>query len=177
MYWILGFCGGLLAAVVATNVIKKARENKGKGGCKFDERQTAARGRAYRTGFITLIACICLTGIGAGTGCRICADPVVLFFGLFCGLLAFVLRAIKEDAYFGINENARGSMICVGLIGAVNLFLGFMSLKETGLWEEGMLSTGLLNLSVGAMLLIVMTAALIHRKKEASAEEAEEAEA
>lgn len=172
--YMAGLIVGIFVAVLVLWLI--GRKAKSKGPAQYDERQQAARGKAYRTGFFTILLYCLLYAAVSAFGIVWCKDAVGMFIGCLVGITAFVLSAIRHDAYFGVNEDVR-TMMRLGTAVVFFCFLGgIMEIIAGDMIEDGLLTGNVLSLLVGTMWIIIIAAYKIHNKKAAKEEEAEDAE-
>ena len=173
--YLAGLIIGILVAVLVLWLI--ARKSKRKSPAQYDERQQIARGKAYSVGFFTILIYCLLYAIVSAFGVRWCQDAVAMFIGCFAGITAFVVSAIKHDAYFGINEDVK-TMMRLGTVIVIFCFLGgFIQLFEGEMVEDGLLNGNVMSLAVGTMWLIIMAAYKLHSRNAGEEEESAATEA
>ena len=90
---------------------------------KYDERQIAARGKAYRAGFVTLAMCelaVFFIELFTEKSLVLIMPGVLQIYILLFSLLVFIEYAIFSDAYFNVGArfNIKWCIIMV-LLGAV----------------------------------------------------------
>lgn len=160
----LGFA--LLVGLLIWIVAKVSNKN-----CKYDERQIAAQGKAYKAGFIAFIAW----------------ELVEFFLELFTGeplmpfspgslkaiemlvcLLVYLEFSIFTDAYFPTGKPFKKSWCFIMLLLAATYYLQFFTSKDK--------SDKVMVLSVGIFITIVMVSIIIKQiiNKKAEAKEIEE---
>ena len=170
--YIVGVIVGILVAGVVLWLIAR-KAVKTKTSVKYDERQTLARAQAYSVGFFTILLYCVFYALLSALDIRWCEDAVGMFLGCFCGITAFVITAIRHDAYFGINEDAGTVM----KLGAVIVFFclvgGIISVIDGKLIEDGLLTGVALDFAVCVMWLVIIITYKLHSRK-AAAEEADE---
>ena len=132
-----------------------------KDGCekiKYDERQVAARGKAFQAGFFTLLGCVALAACLEVAEVPWLAHGMGSILAILIGVSVFALVAIHKDAYMGLNQNPRKFLVGFGLIMLVNLVCGVtnLSIGEGNAWQ------GRINLAVASMMLLVIAAQGIH---------------
>lgn len=175
MEYIAGLILGVLVSGLVIWLI--ARKAKSKGPAQFDERQQIARGKAYSVGFFTILIYCLLYAVVSAFGVKWCQDAVGMFIGCFVGITAFVISAIRHDAYFGINEDVK-TMMRLGTVIVLFCFLGgFIQLFEGEMVEDGLLTGDVISLVVGIMWIVIMAAYKLHNKKAGEEEEASDEEA
>lgn len=171
--YIAGLVVGILVGVLVLWLI--GRKWKSRGPAQFDERQQIARGKAYCTGFFTiLIYCLLYAAVSA-FGVVWCKDAVGMFIGCLVGITAFVISAIRHDAYFGINEDVKTVM----RLGAMIIFFcfagGIVGIIKGEMIKDGLLTGNVVSLAVGTMWIIMIAAQKLHDRK-SKAEETEDGE-
>ena len=67
-----------------------------------------------------------------------------------------------------LNERPRSVYCVLGIIGAVNLVIGFMNLAHGDMIENGQLNIRSTNFLCGIMMLIVLVVFMIKQKKNAA---------
>ena len=130
MWFGIGLLIGIVVAIVILVIFKVSKQD-----CrKYDERQIAARGKAYRAGFVAITLCeLVVFFIELFT-----EEPLVLFmpgvlqiYILLFGLLVFIEYSIFSDAYFIVGErfNIKWCIIMF-LLGAVYILQAIRSDKD-----------------------------------------------
>ena len=164
------FGSGLLIALAVGMLVWVALRNSKKGCKKYDERQVAARGKAYRAGFVAFVMCeLAVFFVELFT-----EQPLVLFapgslqiFILFFALLVFIEYAIFSDAYYNVGEkfNIKWCIIMM-LLGTVYIIQFFRSEDD---WFR------VYTLAAGIFIVIVITSIIIkqaiNKKRDAALEE------
>jgi hypothetical protein len=142
---------------------------------KYDERQELEQGRGFRYAFYTMLAFVGLVF------CFQMAELIpghiaALLYGcsVFLGCAVYCIYCIWHDCYFALNQKTGAVLIVLGLIAALNLFLGISSIIDGSLIENGRLTFRSMNLLCGALFLVVFAALLM--KKLWSGKEADEEE-
>lgn len=124
--WALGCCGGIAVALLVLLAIRFVKTKILKQQtCEYDERQIAVRGKAYKTGFITLCA-FEFFSIVIKSLCEITILPPAFWhmIALFVAFEAFIVSCIRHDAYFTPNHrNSIGLSVSFVLLGGINLAL------------------------------------------------------
>jgi hypothetical protein len=128
---------------------------RGKGGSvfsKYDERQKAAQGKAYRNGYWTLVGLLALWYVA--NLCDIWLPSgrnLTILIVMLAGVLVYVVSCILMDAYIGLNDNRKRSIISLSVVGVLNLVLAVISRSANS-------SSWMTNLLVGVMTLVVLAA-------------------
>ncbi len=132
---------------------------------KYDERQTAVRGRAFKYAYGTLLAALLLYVVTDGiwdwcvplTGC---AAAIAM------SLVPYVWVSITNEAYWWANTSRIGQYVVFVLLGLMNLGLALASWLEGDLTEDGVLQTGGANLILGLVFIYIFAIAMIQRARQ-----------
>lgn len=150
--YIIGLLAGLLVGVGVVALLFKLRVVD----TTFDERQERARGQAYKYGFWTLLACLMLYGISDEALGRWCdVLPGVMLCGA-AAITVFAAVCIVKDAYLSLKEKPRTVMILFAVVALMNLGVGVPRLLDGSVVEDGVLTSGAVNLICGAMVLVIL---------------------
>lgn len=131
---------------------------------KYDERQTAVRGRAFKYAYGTLLVallfyaasddiwnwCVPLTG---------CAAAIAV------SLVPYVWVSIMNEAYWWANTKRVGQYVTFALLGLMNLGLALSSWLRGDLIVDGVLQIGGANLVLGSVFIYVFVIAMIQRAR------------
>ena len=131
---------------------------------KYDERQTAVRGRAFKYAYGTLLVallfyaasddiwnwCVPLTG---------CAAAIAV------SLVPYVWVSIMNEAYWWANTKRIGQYVTFALLGLMNLGLALSSWLRGDLIVDGVLQIGGANLVLGSVFIYVFVIAMIQRTR------------
>ena len=145
--------------------------NKTKKACKYDERQIAARGRAYKAGFIAFVLWeLAEFFIELFTG-----KALMLFTPgtlgaiemLFC-LFVYLVFSIFSDAYFAAGQKFNKAWCGIMILLSITYFIKFATAKVKT--EE------VLMLAVGIFILLTMICIIVKQiiNNKADAKEIEE---
>ena len=108
MHNMTGFLGaavGVAIAVVIWVVVVSLRKERSGDAPQFDERQLAARAKAYSSAFFTLLGYLAVVALlDSVAEVRWCDLYTACFLGMMLALDVFAVAAIRSDAYFGIHE-------------------------------------------------------------------------
>ena len=131
---------------------------------KYDERQTAVRGRAFKYAYGTLLVallfyaasddiwnwCVPLTG---------CAAAIAV------SLVPYVCVSIMNEAYWWANTKRIGQYVTFALLGLMNLGLALSSWLRGDLIVDGVLQIGGANLVLGSVFIYIFVIAMIQRAR------------
>jgi len=172
MSWITDLVLGLIVAAVIALVI--ALGVKRSHLPSYDERQTAARGKAYRAGFYTLLAAmavlIFLLTVTEDLPLTREAMAVLAFAALCLGAVVFACTAIWHDAYIGLTESPGRYKGMILILTAVNLAVGGIELYRSDFFAEGIVFSNCSSLLVGIMGLIILITLLVKQYADRRAE-------
>ena len=131
---------------------------------KYDERQTAVRGRAFKYAYGTLLVallfyaasddiwnwCVPLTG---------CAAAIAV------SIVPYVWVSIMNEAYWCANTKRIGQYVTFALLGLMNLGLALSSWLRGDLIVDGVLQIGGANLVLGSVFIYIFVIAMIQRAR------------
>lgn len=131
---------------------------------KYDERQTAVRGRAFKYAYGTLLVALLLYVVTDGiwdwcvplTGCAA---------AIAVSLVPYVWVSIMNEAYWWANTSRIGQYVVFALLGIMNLGLALSSWIEGDLITDGALQTGGANLVLGVVFIYIFAVAMIQRAR------------
>lgn len=168
----LGVICGVLVVFLLVLILRLITKNKCPKA-KYDERQMAARGFAYRTGFYTLIACISVYALVDSFGIRWCTNAFVgLFFAILISMGAFVITAIRQDAYLGFNQSKRNTFRIFTVLAAVNLLSGILNtVSDGGLLHDGLLGISSVSFGIVILYAVIFLVSRTHEKQSSPCEE------
>ena len=147
----VGIIVGLIVCVFA---FRFANRDK-KIFTKYDERQQAARGKAYMYGFWATIIATAIVIILDVSGLTVANRFTEGFFIIFAGIIAQISYSIFHDAYYGINTNKRRFLVVCIIAGLCNL-LGVIGPVKGGTFiEDGVVSDAGTNLLCVIMLFVM----------------------
>ena len=156
---IVALCG--IGLVLLVLLIQKLT---GKTKNKFDERQVAARGVAYKWGFFSLMIYEALYTMLLVLGIRFADEPTGPILGIFVGVAVFGAVAAAKDAYTALDENPRSRWLWP-LLGVLWLFIGIMKVLGGEAVRDGALTLDSMQLFLGASFLVIGLVDLIHRRR------------
>lgn len=99
---------------------------------KYDERQIAVRGSAYKAGFMTIFLCDLLVGIMMlmmNTDFFIKYEMILFIGSAFLGLTVFAVIAILKGAFLTAHQNPVKKIILVIMVVLVNALAAFYKPK------------------------------------------------
>ena len=125
MHNMTGFLGaavGVAIAVVIWVVVVSLRKERSGDAPQFDERQLAARARAYSSAFFTLLGYLAVVAVlDSVAEVHWCDLYTACFLGMMLALDVFAVAAIRSDAYFGIHERPVASIVLFAFVAVLNL--------------------------------------------------------
>ena len=155
--FVCALCG--VAVVIAAWLIKRLLGCK---NCEFDERQVAARGKAYQYAFVVtafaelIYACLEAGGVSF-------ADPSCgPLLGVLLGVTVFGVTAIVNDAYVSPRESSNKYFLLPVLMIAALLLRGIPKLLDGEAVVGGKLTMEAIPLAVAAVFVIILITGVIH---------------
>lgn len=162
----LGVISGILVVALICIVVALIAKRRGRcANAQFDERQVAARGKAYRCAFFTLLLYLLAWGLfELATGMRLWDTYTGCFIGVFLSVTVFAVVAILNDAYFAVNEKPATYLGISALVTVLNLGTGIWNLidGDEPVIENGVLTYHSVNFLVGGMFLIILIVTAVH---------------
>lgn len=153
--YVLGFICVIVITFVILVIIEtimKKRNTK----VEFDERQIAKRGEAYKTGFKAVTICEILEFFNEILfGFHIMDGALLHLSILLIGILAFVIHAIWNDAYFTGRGKKKVWLIVIITAVILNLLCFFCNDISAMKTEDGLLSYGFTNLEAAIFCFII----------------------
>lgn len=141
MSGLLGAAIGVIVAVVIWAVAVSLRKKRSGDAPQFDERQLAARAKAYSSAFFTLLGYLAVVGLFDSVAeVRWCDLYTACFLGIMLALNVFVITAIRSDAYFGMHERPVTLIVTFAFVAALNLGVAIARFAD----GEPLLENGLL---------------------------------
>ena len=156
-------CGVIIALMLAFTIITLVTDDKSDAS-KYDERQIAMQGKAYKRGFFSIVLIntglmvfSSLLGSFAQTG-------VYLMLGIVLGTCVTVTTLIMNDAYFRLDQNKKVFYILFGVLAVINAALGIRNILKGNAVVDGMVSfAGTANLFSGLMIVYVFAVLLLKK--------------
>lgn len=143
--------------------------SKGKKKSQFDERQLLVRGNAFKYGFFTIllgnVVQIVITITEEDVTNLFYPSTIIVWAA---GLCVYCVYAIWNDAYMGINENTKTYMIMNAFIGVANICIGIFNLPEDATPSNNGYISGLLNLLLGCVFVVMLITMVIKKLKDKS---------
>lgn len=160
-YYYLGILAGIIVGIIVVAISKRIK-NGGKK-CEYDERQTAARGKAFKYGFFSLIAYLVLYGIIQDmTGVYWGKGMVGVSLGICISIAVFAVISIWNDAYFSLWENPRQYVITFSAAFAINI----MAAVPIFLHGKKDMDYAYINLFLAVTLFIVLVTIVLKFQKD-----------
>ena len=163
---------GLMIALAVGAIVWFALKASKKDCKKYDERQVAARGKAYRAGFVAFVICelaVFFVELFTEQPLMLFAPGVVQIFILLACLLVFIEYAIFSDAYYNVGEKFNIRWCIIMLLLGIVYIIQFIRSEDD--WYK------LYTLAAGVFIIIVIISIMIkhavNKKREAEDEEPE----
>ncbi len=125
----------------------------------YDERQIAARGKAFQYGFLTTVLCNIILGTAIVDVGNVLYGPTALLLSAFLGMTVFVVVAVFNDAFYMNKKQAVIYLICIGLTVLLNGLTVLITISKYGV--NRLLSSNFMNLGLTATFLIIFIASVI----------------
>lgn len=158
--WTIGFIVGILVVAIACFATMKLATQKGKPS-KYDERQVAARGRAFTLAYAALGLYLALWMILNSMELPFFATRLSVLVGLLFSVVVFAAYSIFSDAYFRTSDKPAYWTGVIGAIGLLNTGIGIWHAVEATTVQERWYENT--NLPVGLMILVVFACLLAKR--------------
>ena len=158
--WVIGALCGIGIVLLVLLIQKLTGQTKN----KFDERQVAARGVAFKWGFFTMMIYEAAYSLLLAAGIRFADEFTGPILGIFAGVAVFGSVAAAKDAYTALDENPRSRWLWP-VVGALWLFVGIMKVLGGEAVRDGALTLDSMQLFLGAAFLIIGLVDLIHRRR------------
>ena len=131
---------------------------------RYDERQTAVRGRAFKWAYGTLLVALLLYAVTDGlwnwcvplTGCAI---------AITASLYPFLWVCVFGEAYWWTDVSRTGQYVTMALLGLMNLGLGLADAARGDLVVDGELQIGGANLALGSAFIYLFVIAMVQRRR------------
>lgn len=157
--FVLGIVAGIVAVAIVFRIIFWRKKKKGEGSqCRYDERQIAARGKAYKAGFFATLIYMSVYGVLSVLNVQWCTAPVGVFLGCFFGIGVFICECIFSDAYFAVNQKPRVYLVLFTVVAVMQLINGAAAIKRGDIVENGLLTVESLSLACGVLFVVVLVA-------------------
>lgn len=161
---LLGVAVGVAIAAAIWALLVSLRNKRSGDAPQFDERQLAARAKAYSSAFFTLLGYLAVVAVlDSVAEVHWCDLYTACFLGMMLALDVFVVTAIRSDAYFGIHERPVASIVLFAFVAVLNLGVAIARFAD----GEPLLAHGLLtressmNLILGIGFVPVTVAAIV----------------
>lgn len=170
VWYILGMIAGIIVSVALIALVcvlsrMKFGSKMKFGKCEYDERQTAARGKAYQAGFVTLLIYEALYACLDYIGLEWCENVTGIAIGIFLSVGVFAVVAVSKDAYLSMNENPKAWRLLWLVMALANCTIGAVQGYHMELVRDGKLTANWMNFLCGLLFLVILVAQLIHDHK------------
>lgn len=163
--------GGIVAFIVIL-VINARKHNN----CTFDERQLVGRGDAFKGGFFSLLIYVTTSELTTILMDKEWITPDCnLALALSISAMTFAIICIVKDAYIGLEQNAKSTIITSSIISICNTVIGILHMSDNKfvITSKGRLDLDV-NFTVGLALLIVTIVLILHTRLNRKSEDAYE---
>ena len=138
---------------------------------KFDERQSAAQGMAYKWAFWAILIYYLLYAMVSSFGVIWCDHFLGAFLGIIVGTTVFAVICIFRDAYFRPGQSRKSGIIMLNIIVVSQGMIGVMHLCDGTVIEDGILSGDAVQLFILLLGLILDIAILVKHRMEKQEEQ------
>ncbi len=159
-----GLAFGLVIGLIIAAILIKVANKDGKFKTKYDERQEAVRGKAYKYSFYTMlffeVVMMLVRGGGVSLGIN---DFYISLFGILLGCFVLCVHSIWNGAYWGLNNNRRSYFIIFTVATIINALpiVGYLSAGGTLSFNDDLYP--MVNVMVIVWLLLIGLVALIKK--------------
>ncbi|MBO4506428.1 MAG: hypothetical protein J5728_08395 [Lachnospiraceae bacterium] len=159
-------CGAVLGFLLVLLIVTISR-NENAAAKKYDERQIAEQGKAYKYGFFTMFAFLFITMILGDVLAQYAEMGLVIFIDVMIASCVMVTYSIMHDAYFRMDESRRFFIIFFAFMAVFNIGIGIVHIIRDEIFENGVLDmTSNMNLICGIFILYVMIVLLIKKLRD-----------
>ncbi len=141
-------------------------------GNKYDERQVAVQGKAFKMAYFITIIGVMILGVCEDDITRVMKLSVAIFAWIFISGLILIGYQIFHDAYFGINFQKGYLMLCYAAMAVGQIMIGVTRAGEGELYENGIITLeGAVPFITGgffACFLVIVLAKKVMDRNEAS---------
>lgn len=170
--------GGAIAAWMLLIAFLAEREKRSQKNGRYDERQVAAQGSAFKWGFFTMMAYDLQYGLlSAGLGLVWCEPVVGSLLGVLLGSAVYCMICILRDAYLRPTDSRTMSLVSINLLAACQLFLYFSNYSSEPPIQNGILKDSSVQLLFVVEALLIDLTFFIRSRMEKREEQHEEPEA
>jgi len=147
-------------------ITRKKKNNK---NAEYDERQIAARGKAFRAGFFSMMLYFAWFMVVSTFELELINryNVYFIFAGIVFGTGVFAVIAIKNDAYLKLNTKVGTQLKVMVLITVVNIASGIVNY----VYGDAKSGAFLMNALCALLSIVILAAILIHQKKISGNEE------
>lgn len=161
---LFGVAVGVAVAVFLWALLVSLRKKRSGDAPEFDERQLAARARAYSSAFFTLLGYLAVVALlDSVVEVRWCDLYTACFLGMMLAIDVFAVAAIRSDAYFGMHERPVASIVLFAFVAVLNLGVAIARFAAgEPLLENGLLTReSSMNLILGVAFVPVTAASIV----------------
>ena len=133
--------------------------------CKYDERQTAIRGKAYKYAMITGVIAGIIAAILVETDMFPVTGSLAIIMVSLLMITVYTVYMVISGVYFGISGNWKRWTVLISAIGLFNLIIGIGRIADEGLPEKHLTVINV-NLPLGIMFLIIAVSVLFQKLRE-----------
>lgn len=170
--YLVGIICGVIVGFVFVGALMKRTRTDGSSKCKFDERQKLVRATGFKYAFFTLVVYDLIYGsTNAVLDKRWAEDLPGMFLGVCISAVVYAGYTIWNEGYFSLNENPRRVLTVFGVVAVLNFIGAGRMLSERPIIQDGVLTSGSMNLICGLVFIIIFL--LLFIKHQVSKREAD----
>ena len=156
-----GVAIGLMVVAAACAVVVKMVKLRNGKPTKYDERQQAARGKAFTLAYTTLMIYLAVWMILNSLEIPFFAMHTSVLVGVLISVAVFAGYSIFTDAYFRASDKPTSWIALIGAISLMNLGIGMWNLFRTATPQERLYEN--YNLFVGLLLVVTLAFIVVKR--------------
>lgn len=150
---------GVMAGIVLGILLMKVVNRNSKIKTDYDERQDIVRGKGYRLGFYTLVACVGIMSVLRFGGVGIPMEGgIAEFTEIVVAVGIMTVYDIWKDAFWGLNNNRSRYMIIIAVLAVINCIPVITACRNGYMVEDGVLQQPFVNLLAGVLLAVIAIA-------------------
>ena len=159
-------CGVIVGLLLVLLIVTISRDENAVAK-KYDERQIAEQGKAYKYGFFSMFAALFVTMMLGDVLIQYAEMGLVIFIDILIGASVMITYSIMHDAYFRLDESRRFYIIFFAFMAVFNIGIGIVHIVKGDIFDNGVLDmTGNMNLVCGIFILYVMMILLIKKLRD-----------
>ena len=131
---------------------------------RYDERQTAVRGRAFKWAYGTLLVTLVICSVTDEIW-NWCVPLTCCTIAITASLYPFLWVCVFGEAYWWADVSRTGQYVTMTLLGLMNLGLALADAARGDLIVDGELQMGGANLALGSAFIYLFVIAMVQRRR------------